>query len=254
MLLPRSHMVKNRSATVRHLARTTSTQDVVRRAALAGAPDGFCCQAEEQTAGRGRQGRSWVAPAGSALLASVLVRVAPPALAAIPFAAGLAVLDALETTCGLAAELKWPNDVLVGGRKLAGLLVELEPAAARDGLEAVIVGLGLNLTVERFPEGANGISLDAAVPTVPASGTLLDAWLQALLRWVRVLETDGAPTVLAAWRVRAAGLGAAVTVTTPGGRVEGVAEDVGEDGALLIRTAAGVVPVLAGDVHIVPGS
>ena len=243
-------MVKNRAFTVHHVARTTSTQDVVREAARSGAPDGFCCRADEQTAGRGRQGRSWVAPPGTALLTSVLLRVGADALSGIPFAAGLAVLDALEATCGLSARLKWPNDVLAEGRKLAGLLVELEPAGSGDGPEAVVVGLGLNLTVDTFPEGAYGISLDALVPAVPAADVLLDAWLHALDTAVSRLEGDGLQAVLTAWRARAVGLGAPVSVVTGTETVEGIADDVAGDGALLIRTARGTVRVLAGDVRL----
>src|SRR5690348_9362072 len=97
---------------LRRLARTASTQDVVRHAAIAGAPEGFCCLAEEQAAGRGRQGRNWSAPAGSSLLASLLLRRRPASAGGVPLAAGIALVDAIAALTGTGVQLKWPNDVL----------------------------------------------------------------------------------------------------------------------------------------------
>ena len=108
------------------VARTRSTQDVVLRAAQDGADEGFCCLAGEQTSGRGRQGREWVAPPGAALLASVLLRRSASVAPGIPFAAGLALVDVLAADYGVTAGLKWPNDVLVDRRKLAGILGEVD--------------------------------------------------------------------------------------------------------------------------------
>ncbi len=153
---------------LRRIARTASTQDVVLRAARDGAAEGFCCLAGEQTAGRGRQGRSWVAPPGSALLTSVLLRRPPAIATGIPFAAGLAVVEALAATCDVHARLKWPNDVLAGAGKLAGILSEVEPAASSTVQVAVALGLGLNLTVDAFPAGAAGVSLHRLVSHPPS--------------------------------------------------------------------------------------
>ena len=162
------------------VARTASTQEVVLRAARDGAAEGFTCLAAEQTAGRGRQGRAWVAPAGSALLASVLLRRSPTVAAGIPFAAGLALVDVLAAELGVAAGLKWPNDVLVDGRKLAGILCEVEPAASSGGLVAIALGIGVNLTVDMFPDGLEAVSLHTLVATPPNAEDLLVAWSQAL--------------------------------------------------------------------------
>src|SRR5438270_10426386 len=153
---------------IRRVARTSSTQDEVRRAARAGAAEWYCCVADEQTAGRGRLGRSWVAPPGAALLASVLLRPHEAVLTGLPFAAGLAVLDALQSTCGLETRLKWPNDVVAAGGKLAGLLVEIEPAAALPERPAAVLGLGLNRTVDRFPDGVAGASLHLLTTSPPS--------------------------------------------------------------------------------------
>lgn len=248
MLLPPDDMVKDRFFSVHRVARTTSTQDLVRRAAARGAPDWYCCVAQEQTAGRGRLGRAWVAPAGTGLLASVLWRSPISVLTGVPFAAGLAVADALHALHGLAPGLKWPNDVLVGGRKLAGVLVEVERAGERERLAAVVTGLGLNLTVPGFPPGVNGVSLHQLVTTPPDADALLHAWLEALAARFDSLQRAGTGAVLDAWRARAVGIGAGVTVATPAGAVNGVAEGIDSEGALLVRTATGLKRVIAGDV------
>ena len=148
----------------RWVSRTPSTQDLVRAAARAGAAAGHLVAAGEQTAGRGRQGRRWEAPPGGALLASILLR--PRAGAeGVPLAAGLAVTDALARL-GVEARLKWPNDVLAGGGKLAGILAEVEPAAPGPGV-AVVLGIGVNLRVDAFPEGVAGASLHRLLAHVP---------------------------------------------------------------------------------------
>src|SRR5579872_2279178 len=145
------------------VARTRSTQDVVLKAARDGAAEGFCCLADEQSAGRGRQGRSWAAPPRSALLASVLLRRAPAVASGIPLAAGLAVVEALSAMTAVTPRLKWPNDVLVDGHKLGGILSEVEPAASTPGRVAVVLGLGVNLRVDRFPPGVDAVSLHTLV-------------------------------------------------------------------------------------------
>jgi BirA family biotin operon repressor/biotin-[acetyl-CoA-carboxylase] ligase len=222
----------------------------VRRAAARGAADGYCVLAAEQRAGRGRQGRSWEAPPGTALLASVLLRVPGSALPGVPFAAGLATVDAVAETAGVACALKWPNDVIADGRKLAGILVEVAGATA-EGRRAVIVGLGLNRTVESFPAGALGVSLHQLVQDPPAIDAVLTAWLGALDARIASLEADGLAAVLSAWRDRATGLGTRVTASGPEGVVSGIAEGVDAQGALLIRTDAGVLHRrLAADVHL----
>ncbi len=159
----------------------------MRAAARAGAAAGHLCVADEQTAGRGRQGRSWVAPAGSALLASILLR--PRANAeGVPLAAGLAVADAVARL-GVEVGLKWPNDVVVDGAKLAGILAEVEPAAPGPDT-AVVLGIGVNLCVDEFPQGVNGASLhrllDPAPP--PSAEELLTLLLPALAARVGTLE------------------------------------------------------------------
>lgn len=240
---------------LRVLARTPSTQDVVRAAARAGAAEGWCCVAAEQTAGRGRLGRRWEAPAGQALLVSVLLRP-PAALAgAVPLLGGVAVADAVAACSGVQVGLKWPNDVLAGdGGKLAGVLAEVEPAAvgaARVQDLAVVVGVGLNLTVDDFPPGVAGASLHRLAGRAVGWEEALAALLTALGARLAELREGGVAATVAAWRERAVGIGGRVTVQTASGPLEGDIAGIAEDGALLVATAAGgVVRVLAGDVRL----
>jgi BirA family biotin operon repressor/biotin-[acetyl-CoA-carboxylase] ligase len=167
----------------------------------------------------------------------------------VPFAAGLAVIDTLDARFDLPAALKWPNDVLVGDRKLAGVLVEVEPDAdVGEGRVAAIVGLGLNL------DGDPPLPTATCVREHTAKridrDTVLEAWLDALGLRLAFLETRGLAELLPAWRRRAVGLHRPVSVATPAGTVAGTAVDVRDDGALLVRTPKETVAVVAGDVFV----
>jgi BirA family transcriptional regulator, biotin operon repressor / biotin---[acetyl-CoA-carboxylase] ligase len=232
------------------VARTRSTQDVVLRAAREGAAEGFACLAAEQTAGRGRQGRAWVAPAGSALLASVLLRRPAVVAAGIPFAAGLALVDVLAADHAVTARLKWPNDVLVDGHKLAGILSEVEPAAADGHLIAIALGLGVNLRIDSFPEKVAGVSLHRLTANPPDAETLLTGWAAALGNRITALEAGGIGAILEDWRGSAVGLGGPVSVRGATGVVDGVALDVADDGALVVEASGQTHRFLAGDVHL----
>jgi BirA family transcriptional regulator, biotin operon repressor / biotin---[acetyl-CoA-carboxylase] ligase len=232
------------------LAATRSTQDLVRAAARAGAAAGYCCMAASQTAGRGRQDRAWTAPPGSALLVSVLVRVRAARATGVPIAAGLALRAAIEATSGCDCLLKWPNDLLVGHGKVAGILCEVEPAA--PGPEtAVAVGVGVNLWVRSFPAGVRGVSLHQLVAAPPSPPRLLAALLGQLAERLALLGDGTLGPLRAEWMDHAAGLGELVMATSATGVATGVAEGIDEDGALILRGPSGALRVLAGDVHLV---
>jgi BirA family transcriptional regulator, biotin operon repressor / biotin---[acetyl-CoA-carboxylase] ligase len=251
MLLPETSPVKHRRFTVRRVARTGSTQQLVREAARSGAPDGYCVVAAEQTRGRGRQGRTWFAPPGSALLTSVLLRLPQPVLAGLPFAAGLAAVDTVACTTAVRPQLKWPNDVMVEEAKLAGILVEVEGAPDGEGRVAAVVGLGLNRTVDEVPAPARATSLHRLVASPPSLDALLQAWLRALDRRAAALEAFGVGQTIDAWRAACTGLGGHVSAVQGEVTISGVAEDIEPDGALRIRDDAGAVHrVSAADVHL----
>jgi BirA family transcriptional regulator, biotin operon repressor / biotin---[acetyl-CoA-carboxylase] ligase len=226
---------------------TGSTNADVLEEARAGADEGLVLVAEEQTAGRGRLGRAWSAPPRAGLIFSVLLRPAavPPArLGWLPLLTGVAVARAVRDQAGVPAGLKWPNDVLVGERKLAGILAEAHG-------DAVVVGVGLNITLSR-PElpvpAATSLLIEDAASTDRAA--LLAAVLTGLARRYQAWRTDPDGTELRADYLRwSATVGREVRVELPGGaRLSGTAEDVDEVGRLVVRTPDNLVRVGAGDV------
>lgn len=232
------------------LAATASTQDVVRAGARGGADSGYSCVADSQSAGRGRQGRRWTAPPGAALLCSVLVRVDQARLGGVPLAAGLAARAAIARTSGYAALLKWPNDLLAGPGKLAGVLCEVEAAAPGPDV-AVVIGLGVNLRVDEFPALVAGASLHSLVAEPPAPAVLFGSYLTELATRVGTLGRAGVAGLRQEWLAHAAGIGERVTAQSASGTLTGVAQGIDDDGALLLAADGGTVRILAGDVHIV---
>ena len=234
---------------------TASTNDDAWDAAASGARDGMLVIADHQTRGRGRSGRVWLDTPGAGLAMSLLLHPGcdAGAFATAPLVAGLALARALDGL-GVDAELKWPNDLLLGGRKLAGMLCESRRRA--EGTQAFVLGVGVNVAqrVEDFPpelrEEATSLALaghELARETVAA------AFLNALEPlWDEHQEGD-AHAALEAWRARARFWGKPVAVRAPQGWIHGDAIALADDGALVVRTAAGEdVRVLAGDVQHVP--
>jgi BirA family biotin operon repressor/biotin-[acetyl-CoA-carboxylase] ligase len=225
-----THALEQDGWRVEVLESATSTNAVVAARARAGEPAGLCVVAEEQTAGRGRLDRTWVSPPRAGLTFSVLLRPVADQLGWVPLLGGLAVARAVREQTGLDAVLKWPNDVLVGDKKAAGLLAE-----AVDG--AVVVGVGLNVTtrVEELPHAlATSLALEGA------STTDRDTLLRAVLRGLTFTEADRS-----AYRELCSTLGRDVEVHLPGLRVvRGLAEAVDDDGRLIVDGTA----YSAGDV------
>ena len=202
----------------------TRRNERAKELARAGAPHGTLVTADEQTAGRGRQGREWVAPARSAVLMSVVLREFD---ALLPLRAAVAVAETVGSE-----EIKWPNDVWLGGRKVAGILVEGRPA---EGW--AVLGIGLNVVPVEFPAELHAVALDDG----RSVEEVLAALLASLERWL------GADDVLDAWRQRDALAGQ--TIGWVGG-AGGVAAGVDDSGALLVDTADGRVALQAGEVHL----
>jgi BirA family transcriptional regulator, biotin operon repressor / biotin---[acetyl-CoA-carboxylase] ligase len=242
------------------VASTGSTNaDLLARAdADAGAAEGQVLVAEEQTAGRGRLGRSWSSVPGASLTFSVLLRpasVPPHRRGWLPLLAGVAVASAVRSATAVDAVLKWPNDVLAGDRKLAGILAEQAPAGV-----AVVIGIGINVAtpaagLPASPAGLPATSL-LAEGAVVSRETLLLQVLDQLERWYAAFRADPDPVrtgLLDAYRSLCATLGQPVLVELPSGPVlAGRATDIDRDGRLLVASDAGgggqVTPVSAGDV------
>jgi BirA family biotin operon repressor/biotin-[acetyl-CoA-carboxylase] ligase len=239
------------------LGETASTNAVVAERARAGAAEGLVVCAEYQTAGRGRLGRTWSAPARSALLFSVLLRPATVPPARLPWLGLLtpvAVAAAVRKVAEVDARVKWPNDVLVEDRKLAGIL--LERVETPDG-PAAVVGVGLNVTLrhsERPHEAATSLALENATTTDRV--TVLAAVLRELeTRYRAWAAADGDPAgLLPSYKELSATLGREVRVELPGGAtLTGTATGLDPDGRLIVDGPAGRTALASGDViHVRP--
>jgi BirA family transcriptional regulator, biotin operon repressor / biotin---[acetyl-CoA-carboxylase] ligase len=233
-----------------------STNDEAKRRAEDGAEEGLVITAREQVQGRGRYGRSWASPPGN-LYASVLLRPDCPmaASAQLSLVAGLALADALERLGprGLHVRLKWPNDVLIGGAKVAGLL--LEGAARPDGRAAwVIVGSGVN--VASCPDGtpypATCLGQEGFVELAPLA--VLRPYLFALAEWLERWRSSGFEPVRKAWLERCMGLGSEIRLRLDREEISGRFVDLSDTGALLLELAGGRRrTIAAGDVFYLDG-
>lgn len=215
-----------------------STNDRLKELARDGAPEWTVVLADVQTGGRGRAGRGWASPAGGLYL-SLLLRPRFAHVGVLPLAAGLAVADA-AVEHGAEAFLKWPNDVLLGERKLAGVLAEAASSAA--GVDWVVLGVGVNVSVpaRAFPaELREAVASLSDVGPAPEVSTLAAALLDRLRVWYDAAASSQA-AVVAAWRRRAvAWWGEPVEIRTGGETLRGRLLDVDEEGALLVATGAG---------------
>lgn len=238
------------------VAETGSTNaDLIARAGAGEDVAGTVLIADHQTHGRGRHGRAWSAPLGSQLSMSVGVdcgAVAVDAWGWLPLATGVAVVDAVRQVAAVDAGLKWPNDVLAGERKLAGILAEVTP-----NRPVVVVGIGLNvgLTAEELPAPhATSLRLlgSPVLDRAVVAAAVLEALAGRVAAWQRAGGADAA--LLADYRKRSVTLGTHVRATVPGGgEVVGTAADLDEAGRLVIETGQGPVTVAAGDVtHLRP--
>jgi BirA family biotin operon repressor/biotin-[acetyl-CoA-carboxylase] ligase len=215
--------------------------------ARAGAPEGQWLRAESQTGGRGRSGRSWISPPGN-LYASTLVRLQPGDLAA-PGLALVAAVALHETVSAYAPDislmLKWPNDLLSDGAKLAGILLERE-------MDAVVVGIGVNLAHHPQDIGRPASSLAAVGAGAPDPGSFVADLADAFHRWLGRWRNEGFAVIRAKWLESAHPIGTALSVRTGDSPMDGLFDGLDESGALRLRLADGSVRVIqAGDVFLI---
>jgi BirA family biotin operon repressor/biotin-[acetyl-CoA-carboxylase] ligase len=223
----------------------TSTNDVALALAEQGAPEGRIVVANAQTAGRGRHGRLWASPAGAGLYMSAILRPAERALALLTITAGLAIAEGIQASTGLSARLKWPNDVYVGERKLAGMLAEA-------GQAFVVLGVGINVLPAAYPPAIaeRATSLEGELGRAVDRALLLAECLASLAGRYADLQQGRGAAVVDAWRARATGtLGRAVRWEASGDPREGVAENIDATGALIVRTSSGPVRLISGEVQ-----
>lgn len=208
--------------------------------------------AERQTAGRGRRGRSWLAWPQASLTFSVLWRFPSGTLrpAGLSLVAGLALAVAVEKLGVAGVQLKWPNDVLVAGRKLAGILVELHTGG--DRTPAAVIGIGINIALPPgvVIPGQEAISLADCLGAAPDRNRVLAAVLADLQYLLELYAVAGFAALREAWQQRHAYTGQTVRILGEGAVLEGLCQGVDEDGALLLSTAAGLQRVLSGDLSL----
>ncbi|NPV70745.1 MAG: biotin--[acetyl-CoA-carboxylase] ligase [Firmicutes bacterium] len=240
---------------VRYLTSAASTNDCAKEMARQGAPEGTVVVAEEQTGGRGRMGRPWASPPGGGLWFSVILRPAltPPQAPRLTLVAAVAVARAIRHTTGLEAGIKWPNDIIVGGRKVCGILTEM--VAEIDRVEFVVLGIGLNVNLGR--KGLPQDLRDCATSLDIELGRRLDraAVFRSILRefesWYMRYLQDGPVPALSEWRQLSITLGERVRVVGQGESFEGTATGIDEDGALIVKPDGGPERrVLSGDVSL----
>lgn len=233
---------------------TASTNDVVEQLAKSGGREGLVVFAETQTRGRGRRGRAWTSPRGKGLWFSVLLRPQLPMAAAsrITVAASVAVARAIRQNCGVDARIKWPNDVMVNDKKLAGILTELR--AETDEILLAILGIGIdvNCTREDFPDSMRGMATSMELETGKAQDrmalaaqvlTALDGCYQAALTDFEGIADE--------WARLCTTLGKHIVVTMGQRRIEGFAQALDGDGALLLRKDNGQTErILGGDLVV----
>ena len=239
----------------RYLAETLSTNRDVAALAQAGAAEGVVVTAGAQRAGRGRMTRVWFSPPDVNLYFSLLLRpaVEPLRAASLPLVAGLAVAEALaELAPGTAPQIKWPNDILMGGKKVCGILCEMQ--AETDCVSHIIPGIGVNVNLareelpEELRERATSLRIEAGRRFSRAAvlAAILNRFEPLYLRWC----AEGFEPLLAAVAARDALLGRTITLEQGGQRVTGTAEGILSDGALRLRSAQGAMPVYSGEAHI----
>ena len=238
---------------IHYFEEVESTNDEAHRLAEAGALHGEVVVADFQTRGRGRRGRSWVAPRGKALTFSVVLRpaIAPARAPEITIAAAVAAAEAAREMGAGSARIKWPNDVECKGRKIAGLLTELR--AEPDRVRHAVLGVGVNVSLQMhdFPEELRPVATSLLLESGERQPRPLVCarLLEHIEEWLSLHETEGFGPVADRWRELSSTLGRRVRITGAD-PIEGDAVDLAEDGALLVRTARGaLVRVLAGDVE-----
>lgn len=254
----------NEHLTTKHIGRElhfadslVSTNKTSIEKAQGGACHGTVVLAETQTGGHGRQHRLWYSPAGLNLYFSVLLRptFSPDKAPPITLASAVATADAVEIVTGVKPTLKWPNDLLLDGKKLSGILTEISAEISADTrkISWIVLGVGLNVNTKEFPPElkTTATSLRLYTGRCHPRELLLATILERLEHWFTVLTVKGAAVVIDAWKAKPNILGEWVTIKSAGkpNSVSGLAKDLGEDGALLLETRKGVVErVISGDL------
>lgn len=239
---------------IRYFSQVDSTNNEGKKMAAADCPEGALVLSEEQLGGRGRLARGWFSPAAKGIWFSVILRppVSPYEAPKFTLMAAVAVCTAIIRCCKVDCRIKWPNDILYEGKKLVGILTEMN--AEVDAINYVVIGMGINVNIEEeeFPEELRDIATSLSQIT-GQSVSRMDLFL-AILEELEAAYTEvkekGFAGIIKTWRNLSGTLGSSVRVLAPGRQFDGMAVDIDEEGALLVETEQGLERVLAGDVSI----
>ncbi len=229
-----------------------STMDEALRLGIAGAVAGTLVCAEIQSQGRGRMGRSWVSPPGKGIYASLLLRPKTPLneVAQLTLVSAVAIAEALCNVSGLDVRIKWPNDILIGGKKVVGVLTELN--AEMDRVRFVVVGFGINVNTLAAELPAEATSLKIEAKQDFSRVVVFQEVLRSFEKWLDIFEKEGFAPIRTRWKELSSTLGQRVKFIEPAGEVVGLAFDLAPDGSLLLRQDSGeVVKKYSGDaLHV----
>lgn len=239
---------------IHYFSEVDSTNTEAKKLAANGCPEGTIVVAEAQSTGRGRLSRGWFSPFGQGIWLSVVLRppFGPMDAAKCTLMAAVGVNRAINAVTGIGCGIKWPNDILWNNRKVVGILTEM--SAEMDVINYVVIGMGINVTIEEFPGelAASAASLSVAAGRSISRVKLLTTILAELENAYMLVKKSGFAPVLAAWRQESITLGRQVKVQGFECSFTGLAVDIDADGALLVKTSQGVERVVAGDVSIRP--
>ncbi len=238
-------------APVYHFVSLPSTNDAAKELARQGAPEGTLVLSETQSAGRGRLGRTWESPPGTGIYLTLLLRppLPPAELPKLTLLAAVAVVEAIQAATGLITGIKWPNDIIFQGKKLGGILTEMETES--DAMRHVVLGVGLNLNTPEFPDHLREIatSLASTGQTYSRLATVR-AFLAAMAGLYGRFLNQEFPAILDQWRQLTVTLGKTVTIRRGNDVYSGLALDVAPDGALLLARADGTIEkILSGEIQ-----
>ena len=226
-----------------------STMNVAFQKGMEGAKEGTVVIAEGQSKGRGRMGRSWVSPKGKGIYMSVILRpkLSPTDVAKLTLLSAVCASEAIQEMCGLDAKIKWPNDILIGGKKIAGILTEL--SAEMDRVRFVVIGMGININASQTQLPDHATSLKAETGHSLSRVEFLQLVLLKLEQWYSIQQKQGFAVVFKRWKELSSTLGRKVRMEDPSGIIEGRAVDLDEFGGLVIENSSGVkVKRMSGDV------
>lgn len=231
---------------------TESTNNDAKKMAQEGAPNGTLVIAERQQGGRGRMGRAWNSPRGGLWLSIVLrPELSPVDAPKLTIMSAVAVAEAIIQATGVFAKIKWPNDILVDGKKVCGILTEM--SAEMDIINHVIIGIGINVNNSDFPKELKdkSISLCQIKGQQVSRIVLLSTLLEKLEHYYAIAETEGFEEIFKKWRLLCVNLGQKVKIIGKNNSFEGIVLDIDTSGALLIKTISGqVMKVMSGDVSL----